>query len=355
MFCCCSKNKYDRIPTGYDADPVVKDKRKSVARQSLKVVDLLILGPGESGKSTVCRQLVYMSKNGIPESEIPTIHENMIKNILSGTQELLDAMKTYQYNFTSPGCVKAAERMSSADKDSPILTPEMVNDIKMIFDDEGARQALRRRNEFGLQETVLYFIGKIDDIAKPDYIPTWKDAVNVRNKTTQVTSYNFTFKGFAFRLTDVGGQRKEREEWMDYFERAFMTIFVVSLADFDMSLREDPSINRMTEAIKLFGLISKNEILSEKDIILFLNKKDIFKKKLETTSISVLFPDYKGPRDYVESIQFIRDKFLQASGRRDLNSIRAFVTMATDTTCMSKVFNAVHDRVVQITASRMLM
>lgn len=50
----------------------------------------------------------------------------------------------------------------------------------------------------------------------------------------------------------------------------------------------------MQESLKLFGQVINSKFFETKPIILFLNKSDIFKQKLETTPISVAFPFYKG-------------------------------------------------------------
>ena len=52
----------------------------------------------------------------------------------------------------------------------------------------------------------------------------------------------------------------------------------------------------MSEALKLFKDITNYPCFSESDttIVLFLNKFDLFKKKLKKVNLNVYFKEYKG-------------------------------------------------------------
>jgi signal recognition particle receptor subunit beta len=94
---------------------------------------------------------------------------------------------------------------------------------------------------------------------------------------------------------DVGGQRKYRLQWAPYFETNIdAIIFVVSLSSYDQTLTEDESMNRMLDATQLFGGIINHRLLKNQSIILFLNKKDIFVKKVLVSPVEKYFPDFLG-------------------------------------------------------------
>ncbi|GFS20036.1 guanine nucleotide-binding protein G(t) subunit alpha [Elysia marginata] len=65
----------------------------------------------------------------------------------------------------------------------------------------------------------------------------------------------------------------------------------------------------MQDCLQAFHDVSYNQFLDKTDIILFLNKKDIFITKLKKASISTCFPDYKGPDTVDSSLQYIKDRF----------------------------------------------
>lgn len=100
-----------------------------------------------------------------------------------------------------------------------------------------------------------------------------------------------------FRMFDVGGQRDQRNKWLQVFEGIQAVLFVISCADFDQTLREDSTQNRFTEACQLFGCVWNNRFLSNAGIIVFLNKQDIMESKIRSGKcMSEYFDDYKNFR-----------------------------------------------------------
>lgn len=97
-----------------------------------------------------------------------------------------------------------------------------------------------------------------------------------------------------FHVIDVGGQKGEREKWIDYFQNNDAVIFFVALSEYDQKLAEDNSTNRMTESLKLFSDVCNHQWFAEAAIILFLNKSDIFREKIVKVPLTVAFPEYKG-------------------------------------------------------------
>ena len=114
-----------------------------------------------------------------------------------------------------------------------------------------------------------------------------------------------------FLLVDVGGQRSERRKWIHCFEHVASIIFIASLAEYNMYLVEDPTVNRLDESIALFITILKNQWLQQSSMILFLNKEDIFDEKIQYFDLKDYHPDYCGKFcDNIEAKDFILDKFL---------------------------------------------
>jgi len=52
--------------------------------------------------------------------------------------------------------------------------------------------------------------------------------------------------------------------------------------------------NRMQESMQLFDSICNNKWFTDTSIILFLNKKDLFIDKIQTSPLTICFPEYKG-------------------------------------------------------------
>src|SRR5271169_3594812 len=95
-------------------------------------------------------------------------------------------------------------------------------------------------------------------------------------------------------MFDVGGQRSERKKWIHCFEAVTCIIFCVALSEYDQVLLEVNTMNRMEESLHLFGSIVNSAWFTRTSIVLFLNKIDIFRKKLLTVPLERHYPDYEG-------------------------------------------------------------
>lgn len=151
----------------------------------------------------------------------------------------------------------------------------------------------------------------------------------------------FSSRNNYFRLIDVGGQRSERKKWLACFQDITACLFCVALSEYDLKLYEDESVNRMHESLKLFDEICNSSWFLHVNMILFLNKDDIFREKVTRVDISVCFPEYTGGLNYEKGLSFIRQKFLGTNKNPDEKQIYPHVTCATDTKQVSFVFTAI--------------
>jgi len=95
-------------------------------------------------------------------------------------------------------------------------------------------------------------------------------------------------------MYDVGGQRDQRNKWIQVFEGIQAVLFLISCSEFDQNLREDPTQNRLQEALKLFRAVWQNRFLASAGLIVFLNKYDIMERKIRAGKHIVdYFPEYE--------------------------------------------------------------
>ena len=105
----------------------------------------------------------------------------------------------------------------------------------------------------------------------------------------------------------------------------------------------------MKESIKLFGQICTHPSFEHTNMILFMNKKDLFSEKLNMRPITVCFPEYMGPNRYKEASIYVWSRFENVKGDKILFS---HVTCATDTKNLKLVFIAVSDMLVKSILSK---
>jgi len=95
----------------------------------------------------------------------------------------------------------------------------------------------------------------------------------------------------------------------------------------------------MTEALKLFADINNSKWFASTPIILFLNKTDIFRKKLDKVPLTVLFKDYTGPNEFDEASDYIQSQFASQIKRNKM--ILTYKICATDTNNVKTVLQAI--------------
>lgn len=78
------------------------------------------------------------------------------------------------------------------------------------------------------------------------------------------------------------------------FEGVTAVIFCADIASYDQTLREDGTTNRMIDSLNVFQEICSNKWFDKSDVILFLNKKDLFEEKIQRVPLSVCFPECQG-------------------------------------------------------------
>lgn len=144
---------------------------------------------------------------------------------------------------------------------------------------------------------VRSYFENLDRIASATYKPNYDDILKSRRLTVGAEEIEFAIDGYVFHVIDVGGQKGEREKWIDYFQNNDAVIFFVALSEYDQKLAEDNSTNRMTESLKLFSDVCNHQWFAEAAIILFLNKSDIFRDKIQKVPLTVAFSEYKGTKE----------------------------------------------------------
>lgn len=97
------------------------------------------------------------------------------------------------------------------------------------------------------------------------------------------------------------------------------------------------------EALDLFEDICNNIFFLESSMILFLNKRDLFEKKIKTKNIrdTPAFSDFTGKDgDYEAGVQYFVDKFLSKNKNGSDRQIYHHVTCAIDTQSVQTALKA---------------
>eukprot|EP01108_Squamamoeba_japonica_P000525 TRINITY_DN1173_c0_g1_i1.p2 TRINITY_DN1173_c0_g1~~TRINITY_DN1173_c0_g1_i1.p2 ORF type:complete len:347 (-),score=143.72 TRINITY_DN1173_c0_g1_i1:44-1084(-) len=319
---------------------IEKQLKKDAAEFDAEV-KLLLLGPGESGKSTLAKQMKLIHLGGFSDAERQQFRDICHSNVLNTAKVLLAAAKQFGYKLDkkSNEHAKLVDGASLADE----LDDGLAAAVARLWKDSAIQKAFGRYSEFQLSDSAKYYMDSVARLAEADYVPSDEDILRVRAKTTGITELVFTVDSTKFRLVDVGGQRSERKKWMHCFDGVTAIVFVVAISEYDLMLYEDQNVRRMDESMQLFDEMCNSPVFVGTPIVLFLNKSDLFREKIKQVDLSTCFADYKGGADFERACAFTKAKFEALNKSPDTKRIYPHVTCATDTENVTVVFASVKD------------
>jgi len=120
-------------------------------------------------------------------------------------------------------------------------------------------------------------------------------------------------------------------------------IYVVAMNEYDQVMEEDGQTNRMMDALKTWEDVVNNEHMLKVPAILFLNKKDLFKDKIENVDLDACFPDYRGGKNYEKATEFLERKFMEAVSNKRVGKVYPHITQATDSKNIQLVWQNIKD------------
>ncbi|KAJ1642417.1 guanine nucleotide-binding protein subunit alpha [Coemansia erecta] len=344
MGCGASKEDLDEKRANDEIDNQLRKERMNLRNE----VKMLLLGAGESGKSTIIKQMKLIHDGGYSQDERESFKEVIFSNTIQSMRVMLEAMDTLHIALEHPEYQGHADVIMSmpGQIEADNLPMEVSNAVKALWSDGGVRECFSRSNEFQLNDSASYYFDSIGRICQEGYIPTDQDVLRSRVKTTGINETIFRVGELTYRMLDVGGQRSERKKWIHCFENVTAILFLVAISEYDQVLIEDDTVNRMQEALTLFDSICNSRWFVKTSVILFLNKMDIFREKLPHSPMKKYFPDFDGGDDIDAASEYILKRFVSLN-QSDAKQIYTHFTCATDTNQIKFVMAAVNDIIIQ--------
>lgn len=317
-----------------------------------RTVKLLLLGSGESGKSTFIKQLKIISGDDYSDADRKSYIPVIRSNVLEAIRSILSAMTTLYIEFENQG--RSEDRAAVLTySPNPSFEGMPVEAIAKLWSDGGVRQCFDRSREYQLIDSAQYYLAKVTQIGSSSYLPGNQDILRSRKKTSGIVEYVYDLKKVQMKVIDVGGQRKERRKWIACFENVTSIIFLASLSEYDLTIEENNSTNRMAESLELFETILQYPWFTKQSIILFLNKTDLFEIKMPLSNLSDYFPTYMGSNtDIEEGKKFIRSMYDAKKPSHpgepdDGTHLFCHYTCATDTQNITTVFRDVKEIILR--------
>jgi len=252
MGCCSTKL------TVYQKEAIAESNKldKMLGSQQLgenKVLKLLLLGTGSSGKSTVFRQMQLLYNEGFSDFDKKTYRHVIRRNVVESMQALIEGAEKFNYKFRTPQAQQAAQRFLELDPLSAnFWVDEIVTDGKLLWSDQAIVLTYENRSRLQLLDSTQYLYQNLDRIGDPKYTPTAEDILRARLRTSGIVERTFRINNVDFKFIDVGGQRNERRKWIHCFEGVTAVFFLAAISEYDQFFvrrRKSKSLTRVINRV----------------------------------------------------------------------------------------------------------
>ncbi|XP_032359146.1 guanine nucleotide-binding protein subunit alpha-13 [Etheostoma spectabile] len=359
--CLLNSGEVEQVRKSKEIDRCLSREKTYVKR----LVKILLLGAGESGKSTFLKQMRIIHGQDFDQQAREDFRATIYSNVIKGVRVLVDAREKLHIPWGDPENQKHGDslmafntrsaKMANGQLETPVFL-QYLPAIKALWDDSGIQNAYDRRREFQLGESVKYFLDNLDKLGELDYLPSQQDILLARKPTKGIHEYDFEIKSVPFKMVDVGGQRSERRRWFECFDSVTSILFLVSSSEYDQVLMEDRQTNRLRESLDIFETIVNNRVFVNVSIILFLNKTDLLEEKVKSVPLKDYFAEYTGQEHNLPDVQaFMVECFRDK--RRDATQKQLYhhFTTAINTENIRLVFRDVKDTILHDNLKQLML
>ncbi|XP_037929348.1 G protein alpha o subunit-like [Teleopsis dalmanni] len=128
--------------------------------QAAKDIKLLLLGAGESGKSTIVKQMKIIHESGFTPEDFkqyrPVVYSNTIQSLVA----ILRAMPNLSIQYSNNERESDAKMVFDVCQrmhDTEPFSEELLAAMKRLWQDSGVQECFSRSNEYQLNDSAKYF------------------------------------------------------------------------------------------------------------------------------------------------------------------------------------------------------
>ena len=143
----------------------VSSKNRELVRNQLKqskasasTVKLLLLGAGDSGKTTIRKQMKHIYGRGFGKTARKQVAPVIISTLIAGARDVLNGMNSLKIDFVDPAKMEVHAQTVRDIKNIQVLTPEGASALNTLYTDAGFKNAYAKRSDFQLQDCWITFM-----------------------------------------------------------------------------------------------------------------------------------------------------------------------------------------------------
>ena len=324
------------------------------------IKNMLLLGIGSSGKTTILKQLSLLWNNNKYMNEYIERHNKYYIGIIK--RSVIDHIKTILFLSERLYAIRYKKcnpdlKMENILQDNVSLMNDMERFVEIILNSVYIRYAefdevmssfnfgeiiaefwklnfvqetyKYRYNRYFWCECIPYFIENGKRIFQENYKLSNEDILKMYSETSYMSRETIAIpqrnnKCSRFNITDIGGKRDRRKGWNIYFRDIDILVFVVALNHYSDCLQYGTSSNASAihESILVFNYVVNHKHFHDSNIILLFTGKDLFRERLKKGyNLDISFTDKEYWND--DQIQWnVKDNYAPNNSNQ-LNSYKA--------------------------------
>ncbi|KAJ4512937.1 Guanine nucleotide-binding protein alpha-2 subunit [Exophiala dermatitidis] len=157
MGACGSKESSAEDSEQKKRSQAIDKKLEEDSRRLRRECKILLLGSGESGKSTIVKQMKIIHQNGYTQEERALYRLTIYKNLIDCMKALIGGMQQFEIEPEDPTVKDYVEFIMEynvdPDPDKP-LDPKVADAVEAIWKDESASKTMERQSEFYLMDSA---------------------------------------------------------------------------------------------------------------------------------------------------------------------------------------------------------
>lgn len=169
-FSCCLRFKFspEEIEQRYrsqEIDKMIEKDKQHIRRQ----VKLLLLGAGESGKSTFLKQMKIIHGIKFEPDLIGEYQITIYQNIIRGMKVLVDARNKLNIPWENPSNEEYGNFILEFENNTKLDSRLFISyapSLSRLWKDLSIKRAYDRRREFQLSDSVYYFLENLERISR---------------------------------------------------------------------------------------------------------------------------------------------------------------------------------------------
>ncbi|XP_065174606.1 guanine nucleotide-binding protein subunit alpha-11-like isoform X2 [Sycon ciliatum] len=369
MACCASNGgDPDSKKRSDDIDKMLIAQRDTLRR----TVKVLLLGAGESGKSTFLKQMRIIHGEDFKEADCEEFRSTIYTNIMKAGKVLIQARELLsdpEIPWGDEGNARHADLIAAAPSNV-----EQYSDMAPYFAaleelwlDSGIQATFARRSQFHIGDSTEYFFKQIKTLSSPEYLPSKQDVLCSRKATRGIHEYDLAVKKVPFKFVDVGGQRSQRTKWFQCFDDVESVFFFTSANDlYEDAFRIKPNgdeYGRRSREMFEELVVQFHKFHGFADKVIFFTKVDLMDEKvkaakdaggcLEGYRATAVDDDSTGLGDREAVCAYLKKSMCTVELREMTDiSVYAHFVNTTDTDLMDFVFEAARSTMFQWGLSR---